>query len=347
MIQIDFSESDQQALNKGRYHHDHPRVRQRMEVLWFKSHGLAHGEIERLADVSSSTVTRYLKMYQQGGLAALQQLDFNRPESQLEPYREILRAHFEQHPPARVNQAIAEIKQLTGIELKREAVRVFLHHLGLSVRKMGMVPAKADPAVQEAFKKKELMPRLDEATAGKRAVFFVDAAHFVLAPFLGFLWCFSRLFIRAPAGRQRYNVLGALNAVTHELIMVTNDSYINSQSVCQLLRQIKALDLTVPVTLVMDNARYQRCRLVQELAEVLNIELLFLPAYSPNLNLIERLWKFVKKECLYSKYYETFADFSLAISQCLNQTHTTYKTQLDSLLALNFQTFNESSIVSG
>lgn len=191
------------------------------------------------------------------------------------------------------------------------------------------------------------MPRLEEARAGQRAVFFVDAAHFVLAPFLGFLWCFTRLFIRAPAGRQRYNVLGALNAVTHELISVTNDSYINSQSVCQLLRQIKALNLTVPVTLIMDNARYQRCRLVQELAEGLNIELLFLPAYSPNLNLIERLWKFVKKECLYSKYYETFADFSLAINQCLDQTHTTYKTQLDSLLALNFQTFNESSIVSG
>lgn len=154
MIQIDFSESDRQALNKGRYHHEHPRVRQRMEVVWLKSQCLPHGEIERLAAVSSSTVTRYLSMYQQGGLAALQSLDFYRPESQLTPYRELLRSHFEQHPPAQVNQAIAEIKRLTGVELKREAVRVFLHELGLSVRKTGMMPAKADPAVQEAFKKK-------------------------------------------------------------------------------------------------------------------------------------------------------------------------------------------------
>lgn len=106
-----------------------------------------------------------------------------------------------------------------------------------------------------------MTPRLEEAKAGRRAVFFVDAAHFVLAPFLGFLWCFARVFIRAPAGRQRFNVLGALNAITHELITVTNNTYINADSVCELLRRLVALELDVPITLVLDNARYQKCRL--------------------------------------------------------------------------------------
>jgi hypothetical protein len=78
-------------------------------------------------------------------------------------------------------------------------------------------------------------------------VFFVDAAHFVLAPFLGMLWCFTRVFIRAPAGRQRFNVLGAINAITHELITVTNDTYITSESVCELLMQLARLNLTVPI----------------------------------------------------------------------------------------------------
>jgi len=130
-----------------------------------------------------------------------------------------------------------------------------------------------------------------------------DAAHFVLAPFLGFLWCFARVFIQAPTGRQRFNVLAALNAVTHDLVLVTNDSYITATSAVPCLHQLAALNLTVPITLVLDNARYQRCALAQELAATLQIELLFLPAYSPNLNLIERLWKFVKKEALYSQYY--------------------------------------------
>jgi transposase len=188
---------------------------------------------------------------------------------------------------------------------------------------------------------------LDEAKEGKRAVFFVDAAHFVLAPYLGMLWCFVRQFIRAPAGRQRFNVLGALNAVSHELVMVTNDTYINAESVCELLRRVAALGSTVPITLILDNARYQKCHLVWDCAKSLGIELLYLPTYSPNLNLIERLWKFVKKNCLYSAYYENFALFKKAISACLSQTHTTHKAALDTLLTLRFQTFTESQIVRG
>jgi hypothetical protein len=88
----------------------------------------------------------------------------------------------------------------------------------------------------------------------------------VFAPFLGILWCFQRLFIKAPSGRQRLNVLAALDAVSHELITVTNLSYINAESVCELLRLLAARQLTMPITVVLDNARYQRCKLVQELA---------------------------------------------------------------------------------
>ena len=159
------------------------------------------------------------------------------------------------------------------------------------------------------------------------------------------LWCFARVFIPAPAGRQRFNVLGALNAISHELVTVTNYSYINAASVCELLRRLVALDLGVPITLVLDNARYQKCRLVQALAERLGIELLYLPPYSPNLNLIERLWKFVKKKCLYSVYHANFSDFKNAISECLAQTHTTYKRELDTLLTLRFQTFKKSQLM--
>jgi transposase len=205
-----------------------------------------------------------------------------------------------------------------------------------------MIPAKADPDVQMAYLKTEMEPRLAQAQAGQRAVFFVDAAHFVLAPFLGFLWSVVRLFIQAPCGRQRFNVLGALNAVSHELITVTNDRYITSVQVCQLLRQLVALSLGVPITLFLDNAAYQRCALVRQTAADLPIELCFLPAYSPNLNLIERLWKFVRKECLYSTYYADFITFKTAISTCLSQTHSTHKSDLDSLLTLHFQMFTKA-----
>jgi transposase len=151
--------------------------------------------------------------------------------------------------------------------------------------------------------------------------------------------------VKASAGRRRFNVLGALNAITHELVMVTNDTYITAESVCELLRRIARMHLDVPITLVLDNARYQKCKIVSALAAQLDIELLYLPAYSPNLNLIERLWKFVKKKVLYSKYYANFSDFRNAITDCLNQTHTTHKKELDSLLTLRFQVFKKCEIV--
>lgn len=211
-------------------------------------------------------------------------------------------------------------------------------------RKVGMIPAKADPDIQAQYEKEELAPRLAQAKEGKRAVFFVDAAHFVLAPFLGFLWSVSRIFIKAPAGRQRFNVLGAINAITHELVTVTNESYINAETVCELLSNLSQKNIGVPISLFLDNARYQRCALVKAAADRLNIELCFLPPYSPNLNLIERLWKFVKKQCLYSVYYSEFSEFKKAIVDCLSQTHTTYKADLDSLLSLKFQLFTKTQI---
>lgn len=110
-------------------------------------------------------------------------------------------------------------------------------------------------------------------------------------------------------------------------------------SVCDLLGKLAALPETTPITLVLDNARYQRCELVAAAAQAFGIELLYLPTYSPNLNLIERLWKFTKKEVLYSKYYATFADFCGAITTLLESAHETHPEELDSLLALNFQTF--------
>jgi transposase len=209
-----------------------------------------------------------------------------------------------------------------------------------------MLPAKADPEKQKEYLEQEIQPRLEEAQAGKRVVLFMDAAHFVLAPFLGFLWSVARILIQAPSGRQRFNVLGALNAITHELVTVTNDVYITAVSVCELLEKIAKLYAGRPISIFLDNARYQKCALVKEKAKSLNIELCFLPSYSPNLNLIERVWKFVKKKCLYSKYYEKFPAFKAAISLCLDETMTTHKSDLDSLLTLRFQLFQKAHFVT-
>jgi transposase len=175
----------------------------------------------------------------------------------------------------------------------------------------------------------------------------VDAAHFVLSSFLGWMWCKARMFVKAASGRQRHNVLGAFNAVTHDLICVTNDTYVTATTVCELLHKLAAQALGIPITLVMDNARYQRCHLVQDLARTLGIELLFLPSYSPNLNLIERLWKFVKKTVLNSRHQGSFMEFRESIDKCLSELHTTHRPAMQTLMTLKFQTFENVSMLGG
>jgi transposase len=113
-------------------------------------------------------------------------------------------------------------------------------------------------------------------------------------------------------------VLGAWNAVTHELIAVTKTTVVNTETMGELLRKIAALGLTGPITLVLDHARYRRNAAVQALAEQVGITLLFLPSYSPNLDLIERLWKFIKRRALYGRYHPTFTDFQAAIQETLD-----------------------------
>jgi transposase len=127
---------------------------------------------------------------------------------------------------------------------------------------------------------------------------------------------------------------------------VTNTTVVNTETMCELLRKIAALGLTGPITLVLDNARYQRNAAVQALAEELKIRLLFLPAYSPNLNLIERLWKFIKRRSLYGRYHPTFADFRAAVQETIDGLPTTHAEPLKTLMTLNFQRFENVSLMA-
>ena len=342
MIQMQFSFEEVETLERERFTDPHPFVRRKMEALYLKSQNLPHQMICQLCRICGNTLRSYLSEYQEGGLEGLRELHFYRPVSALEEHRPLVQLELRLHPLATVKQARARIMELTGLQRGLTQVRRWLSRCGLKRRKVGMIPAKADPKKQAAYLAEKMEPRLQEAQAGQRLVYFVDAAHFVLQPFLGFLWSVERVFIKAPSGRQRLNVLGALEAANRRLITVSNETYITAASVCELLRLIAADAAGRPVTIFLDNARYQHCALVESFAQQLNLELAFLPTYSPNLNLIERLWKFVKKQCLYSEYYADFAAFKAAILQCLAQTHDRHKTDLATLLALHFQAFPET-----
>ena len=317
-----------------------------MEAVYLKSQGLPHHEICRLARISENTLRAYLGQYQEGGLERLEQIEWSGTASELAGHADTLEDYFRKNPPRSTAEAADVIERLTGVRRGLTQVRKFLGKTGMKFRKLGMIPAKADAAEQAKFLDEKLWPRLKQARRLKRVVCFVDAAHFVHGPVLGYLWCFVRMLMRGPSGRKRFNVLGAIDAVTHELTTICNETTINAESVRDLLRKLSERYVGLPMTLVLDNARYQRCALVQELARSLRIELLFLPPYSPNLNLIERLWKFVKKDCLSCRYHEDFARFKAAIVDCLEGVEGKHKGAIQSLLTLKFQSFDNPQILA-
>lgn len=182
---------------------------------------------------------------------------------------------------------------------------------------------------------------MKQAENGLVSLLFLDASHFVMGcDFLGYVYGKARRFVKTFSGRKRYNVLGALDFVSKKITTVTNDTYITAAEICEMLRKISRDYAGKAVHVVLDNARYQKCAVVQELAKELGIRLVFIPPYSPNLNLIERLWKFTKSK-LRSRYYSQFNVFQETIDSIVDSTHTFYKDAINQLIGEKIQLFDD------
>ena len=182
---------------------------------------------------------------------------------------------------------------------------------------------------------------MESAKKGIVELLFLDASHFIMGcDYLGHVYGTVRRFIRTYSGRKRYNVLGALNFISKKITTVSNDTYITSVQICALLKKVASEYVGKPIHLVLDNARYQRCKAVQELAKQLGINLVFIPAYSPNLNLIERIWRHVKGR-LRTKYYDRFDEFQQRIDSIVDNTDKEDKVLIDRLIGEKVQLFDE------
>jgi len=207
------------------------------------------------------------------------------------------------------------------------------------------LPSKANPAAQRSFLENTMMPLIDKAKSGLIELFFVDASHFVMGGFPARVWSVVRKWVKTSCGRKRFNVLGALNFVTKKVETVVNATYITSTEVIALLEKLARVYAGKTIKLVLDNARYQRCKIVIEAAERLGIELVFLPTYSPNLNLIERVWKLVKSKVLNGVYHKSFEVFCKSIGGLIDSLHTELASEMNTLITQKFQVVNESDIV--
>lgn len=344
MLTLNISEADIELARYERIQNPIAAIRKRMDAIYWTSQGLGRGEVARLSGVHRNSVKNYIKLFNGGGTAALTAFNYKGFDSVLMGHRVTLDAYFRQHPPRTAKEAASKVGELTGTPLSVDEVRRFMHKIGMKPLKTGHVPAKADASAQQLFLEDRLSPLLEMAKAGKCHLFFMDAAHFVLAPFVGMLWCFARVFIKAAAGRNRINVLGALNAVTLKVETVVNTTYVNAGTIAELLKKLAGRFTQLPIYIVLDNARYQHCDYVKELARTLGIHLVFLPPYSPNLNLIERVWRYIKKDVLGTRYYDCALKFHEAIKTAIFEINhnDARRADMQTLITPRFQTFAQN-----
>jgi transposase len=290
------------------------------------------------------SVAHWVKSYKEEGIESLYLVNYGTNQSQLEQHAESIISSFQAKPPMHAREARARIKQMTGISRSLTQVRCFMHKQGFHYIKMGHIPAKADTEKQRQWVDTTLEPAIEEAKRGECQLLFMDAAHFVLEPFICALWSVARLFIKASAGRNRMNVLGVFNAITKEVITYCNTTFITADTIVEFLTELRLYYGQIPIKIVLDNARYQHCDLVQQAAQKLGISLLFLPSYSPNLNIIERLWKFTREKILNGEYYDSPQKFHHAILDFFSTINQKYKNEITTRLSLKFQFFDKSNV---
>lgn len=345
MIRLSISQEDWDAISEEL---DDPEINQRIrrKLMAIRMHGLgvANVKIAATLGISDDTVTNYVKLFRDEGLAGLMENRYYRPTSAIQPFLEEIACSFAEEPVANANEGAERIAKISGIRLSDSQARRIMIKMGMKFRKSAAVPGKADPQLQFDFLSQELLPLLEEARRGERRVFFVDAAHFVLGAFLGMIWSFSRIFVPSGCGRQRYNVLGAVETRDHDFVSIRTTGSVNADTVCELIRKMAAAYPGEEITLVMDNARYQRNKKVFAAAADCGIDLLFLPSYSPNLNLIERVWKLVKTKCMRNRHFGDFTIFRTAIDEFIDSLAGENREFLRTLVTENFQMMENPKI---
>ncbi len=334
-------------INKRRIDHCNKKIRIRLNILWFSLYFECANDIALAAGSSLRQVFSVLRLYEEGGIEVVMQIEHYRPTSELEGFSDLIQSEFTKNPPLSIKEARIRIQKLTGIKRSHTQIRNFLKGLGMRLLKPTLVPmgsGEKDLAEktkkQREFMDETLEPLLKEAESGTRKVLFMDACHVQLACVLGFLWCFARKYIKALPLRGRVNIIGACSAYGNDIICDITQETVDENAIAYFLFKVRSKIPSGKITLVLDNASYQKTAYVKETADGLGIELLYLPVASPNLNIIERLWKFLKKTFVANKIFESLNELEKHLKTSLSTLKNKHKKNLKSILTLNFQYFD-------
>jgi len=309
----------------------------RIKAVLALNQGLSYQETANLLLLDDITIRRYEKEYKEKGIEGLLESRYQGSVAHLTKEQEAeLKKHLKDKIYQTVKAVIAYVQKTYNISYSVEGMTHLLHRMKFTYKKTKVIPGKVNLEKQEQFK--EEYKELKAAKKPEDKIYFVDASHphHNNRPFYGWIYKGEEKAIKTNSGRKRINLNGAVNIENMDITVLSEET-INSHAMMRLILNIEEKQPTGEIYLILDNARYNHSYELQLfLEDHLRVHLKYLPAYSPNLNTIERLWKFYYKKHQ-DMYFEKFKDFEaevLAFFKNINQ----YNAELKTLLTDSFQT---------
>ena len=298
------------SLHKAHKEERNKRYAYRIHAVILLGTGYNLRKVKEVLFLDDETLRAYVKNYRIDGIASLLSDNRTGKASKLSDDQiDALKIELDTNLHLYTISVINFIKKTFGINYSSSGIRDLLHRIGYVYKKPKLVPGNPDIDAQEIFAEQYedfMLSKPDDIE-----VVFVDAVHPQHNTIAGYGWIKrgETRELKTNSGRQRLNLHGAINAETHEIMIIESDT-IDSHSTIDLLSAIEEkYPAASSIKVILDNAKYHYSNLVKEYLSESRIDLVFLPSYSPNLNLIERLWGFFKKEVLYNKYYENIKKF--------------------------------------
>jgi transposase len=294
------------------------READRIKAVVLLATGWSAEQVAEVLQVDPNTVRNHFRRYRQGGIKALGHVAFRGSVCALDAAQlAVLDAHLQTHLYQTAKAVACWVEDTFEVDYTESGMTALLHRLGYVYKKPKVVPGKADPEAQRAFL--EQYEKLKQDKGQEDPIYFMDATHPQHNPVIACGWIKrgEEHAVRTNTGRQRVNI--------------------NADSTIALFEQLERVNLLAArIYVICDNARYYRSKAVKEYVKTSRITLVFLPPYAPNLNLIERLWKLFKKQTLYNRYFETFADFKAACEEFFANPGKHHR-ELRSLLTESFE----------
>lgn len=316
------------------------RLADRIKAVLYLHYGFSYDEIAKLLLFDDVTIRRYAKQYKEKGIDGLLEYRYKGGKSKLTTVEQKeLEAYLVSHTLTTSQQVREYIQQTYGKAYTLIGVTKLLHRMGFTYKEPKLVPGNVSVALQEEFVKQ--YETLKQTLGAKDHIYFSDATHPTHNTKPSYGWIkkgkAGDVYLKSNTGRKRLNILGALDIADKKAVVI-EEKTIDATAIIALLENIKKQQPHGKVYLVLDNAKYHHARLVKNwFLNHPRFKPIFLPPYSPNLNLIERLWRFFHQKITNNHYFATFREFKETTMQFF-QNLSQYKQDLDTLLTENFQT---------